>query len=127
MGFRINFKCNTFNKNLFMGKKVVGIAMGGNSSERELSLESGSTVFQFLPSTKCKCFKIVVDFDLWTVIDAQENTYFLNLENFTFEMEGKTVHFDVIFNAIHGAPGEDGQLAKKLAPPKAPSTRSEET
>ena len=33
-----------------MGKKVVGIAMGGHSSEREISLESGSTVFQFLPS-----------------------------------------------------------------------------
>lgn len=127
MGFRINFKCNTFEKSLFMGKKVVGIAMGGNSSEREISLESGSTVFQFLPSEKCKCFKIVVDFDLWTVIDAQKNTYFLNLENFTFEMEGKTVHFDVIFNAIHGAPGEDGQLAKKLAFHKIPHTSCDQS
>ena len=105
-----------------MGKKVVGIAMGGHSSEREISLESGSTVFQFLPSAKWKCFKIVVDFDQWTVVDTQENTYSLNLKNFTFQMVGKTVHFDVIFNAIHGAPGEDGQLAKKLALQKIPHT-----
>ena len=29
-------------------------------------------------------------------------------------MDGKVVHFDVVFNAIHGSPGEDGQLAEIL-------------
>ena len=44
-----------------MGKKVVGIAMGGYSSEREISLESGNTVFKSLPKSRWECYRIVVD------------------------------------------------------------------
>ncbi len=114
MGLRINFKCNTFVKIFLMGKKVVGIAMGGYSSEREISLESGNAVYQVLPKSQWNCFKIVVEKNLWTVVDPKENHYRLNPENFTFKMDEKIIHFDVVFNAIHGAPGEDGQLAEIL-------------
>lgn len=114
MGLRINFKCNTFAKSLFMSKKVVGIAMGGHSSEREISLESGNTVYRALPQSQWNCYRIVVDKNNWTVLDPQENHYPLDSKTFTFKMDGKVVHFDVVFNAIHGSPGEDGQLAEIL-------------
>ncbi len=97
-----------------MSKKVVGIAMGGYSSEREISLESGNAVYKALPQSRWDCYRILVDKDFWTVIDNKEKQYPLNLENLSFKMDNKNVHFDVVFNAIHGAPGEDGQLAKKL-------------
>ena len=97
-----------------MGKKVVGIAMGGYSSEREISLESGNTVFKSLPKSRWECYRIVVDRKRWNVVDTQENHYPLNREDFSFKMDEKNIHFDVVFNAIHGAPGEDGQLAEIL-------------
>lgn len=105
-----------------MTKKVVGIAMGGHSSEREISLESGNTVYKTLQSSGWNCFKIVVDLNNWTVLDHQENIYTLDLEDFTFKVGEETIHFDVVFNAIHGAPGEDGQLAKNLALLNIPHT-----
>ena len=105
-----------------MSKKVVGIVMGGYSSEREISIESGTTVYQNLPQREWDCFKIIVDLNQWKVVDHQENIFPLNLDNFTFKIGEKTVHFDVVFNAIHGAPGEDGQLAEILSSLKIPHT-----
>ena len=105
-----------------MSKKVVGIVMGGYSSEREISIESGTTVYQNLPQREWDCFKIIVDLNQWKVVDHQENIFPLNLDNFTFKIGEKTVHFDVVFNAIHGAPGEDGQLAEMLSSLKIPHT-----
>jgi D-alanine-D-alanine ligase len=105
-----------------MSRKVVGIAMGGHSSEREISLESGNTVYGVMSLSHWDCFKIVVDKNLWTVIDSQENHYPLDPNNFTFKRNNKTVHFDVVFNAIHGTPGEDGLLAEILEQLHIPHT-----
>ena len=55
----------------------------------------------------------MVNKDLWFIVDNQEKQYPLNLK-LSDKLDNKNVHFDVVFNAIHGAPGEDGQLAKKL-------------
>jgi D-alanine-D-alanine ligase len=105
-----------------MSKKVVGVAMGGYSSEREISLESGNTVYRVMSPSHWDCFKIVVDRNQWTVIDSQKNHYPLDPKNFTFKRNNKAVHFDVVFNAIHGTPGEDGQLAEILEQLRIPHT-----
>ena len=101
-------------KVFLMGKKVVGIAMGGYSSEREISLESGNAVYKSLPRSRWECYRILVDRKRWIVVDTQENHCPLNREDFSFKMDEKKIHLDVVFNAIHGAPGEDGQLAEIL-------------
>lgn len=105
-----------------MSKKVLGIAMGGYSSEREISLESGNTVYQVMTPSNWDYFKIVVDKNQWTVIDSQKNHYPLDPKNFTFKRNNKAVHFDVVFNAIHGTPGEDGKLAEILEQLSIPHT-----
>ena len=126
MGFRINYKCNTFVKSLCMRRKVVGIAMGGYSSEREISLSSGSTVIESLSPSKWNCFKIIVDQEKWLVVDLENNTYPLKLEDFSFKLVKTIVHFDVVFNAIHGTPGEDGKLAKLLSSLNIPQSSCDE-
>ncbi len=108
-----------------MGKKIVGIAMGGYSSEREISLESGQTVIQNIPTSRWDCYKLIVDRDQWKVIDLQEKQYPFNEEEFSFKIGDLTIHFDLVFNAIHGSPGEDGLLSKKLARLKIPHTSCE--
>ena len=32
----------------------------------------------------------------------------INMSDFSVNVKGETIHFDCVFNAIHGAPGEDG-------------------
>jgi len=97
-----------------MGKKVVGIAMGGYSSEREISLNSGNTVNKTLSNESWDCYRIVISSDNWIVLDSQNNSYPLSIDEFTFLIDNKIIFFDVVFNAIHGIPGENGQLAALL-------------
>jgi D-alanine-D-alanine ligase len=105
-----------------MGKKVVGIAMGGHSSEREISLKSGQTVYENLSPSQWEVCKIIVDKNHWIVADRDGQTSPLDLDDFTFKIGGKTRRLDVLFNAIHGAPGENGELAKKLENGNIPQT-----
>ena len=105
-----------------MSKKVVGIAMGGYSSEREISIESGDTVFNNLLQSPWSCFKIIIDKKYWNVVDSEDNKYPLNLYNLTFKRYNKIIQFDVVFNAVHGAPGENGELAELLERLKIPHT-----
>ena len=105
-----------------MGKKVVGITMGGYSSERKISLNSGNTVYKTLSNENWECYRILISSDSWIVLDNQNNSYPLSIGDFTFSVDNKIIHFDVIFNAIHGIPGENGQLAALLELLKIPHT-----
>lgn len=71
--------------------RVVGVAMGGLSREREISLKSGLAVKRSLEALG---FETVV-------LDPKESGWHRPL------LEGRV---DVVFNVIHGHPGEDGVL-----------------
>ena len=47
----------------------------------------------------------------WKVTDDAGETYALSKGDFAFEKDGCRISIDLVFNAVHGAPGEDGQLA----------------
>ncbi len=72
----------------------VAILMGGYSKEREISLISGSNVYQTLSSRKIDCFS----FDM-----QRNNLHKLFQKN-----------FDKAFIILHGRGGEDGFIQKKL-------------
>ena len=44
-----------------MGKKIVGIAMGGFSSERKISIRSGNQVYENLDQEKWEIYKVEVN------------------------------------------------------------------
>jgi D-alanine-D-alanine ligase len=83
---------------------VIGVLMGGCSSEREVSLRSGTAVADALKSVGHK----VVPIDLRSE-DLRE-------------LEG--VHLDVAFIALHGRFGEDGRLQQLLQKRGIPYTGS---
>jgi D-alanine-D-alanine ligase len=72
----------------------VAVLMGGWSSEREVSLMSGEGVTQALESLGHKVTRIDMDRNLALVLDG--------------------VRPDVVFNALHGTPGEDGTVQGML-------------
>ncbi len=88
----------------------VGIIMGGNSSEYEISLKSGNVVYQHLDRTKYEPYKIHILKDKWVLVDDDNQEYNIDKNDFSATVNGKKIVFDVVFNAIHGAPGENGQI-----------------
>lgn len=92
----------------------IGVACGGFTSEREISLKSGNVIFNLIKDSKFECFKIEVNKNNYTVIDKFENNFSLNKKNFQFLINDVSIPFDYIINLVHGSPGEDGKLTKKF-------------
>lgn len=91
-------------------KKNIAVVMGGYSGEREISLASGSVVSHHLNKEKFNVYPVIVDTDSWYYKDEQEQIHLIDKSNFSLSLNGKSIQFDVVFNAIHGTPGEDGLL-----------------
>jgi D-alanine-D-alanine ligase len=68
----------------------IAVLMGGWSAERDVSLSSGKEVAEALESRGHKVTRIDMDRNLALVLDG--------------------VRPDVVFNALHGTPGEDGTV-----------------
>ena len=94
-----------------MQKKKVGIVSGGFTSEHNISILSGKTVFEELDRELCEVYLIYITESEWKAEDDQNNIYEVNKGDFTLQNNETLVNLDVIFNAVHGAPGENGQLA----------------
>ncbi|WP_302849472.1 D-alanine--D-alanine ligase [Polaribacter filamentus] len=93
-----------------MDEKNIAIVMGGFSSEVNISLTSGSVVYKHLDKDKFTSFRVHILKEKWVALDDQENEYTIDKNNFSFLMDGKSIIFDCVFNAIHGNPGENGVL-----------------
>ena len=89
-------------------KKNIAIIMGGYSSEVEISLKSGNVVYNSLDKSKYNAYRIHILKDKWVHVDENEVEHPVNMADFTTNINGYKVKFDVVFNAIHGHPGEDG-------------------
>lgn len=87
--------------------KKIGIIMGGYSNESKISLKSGEVVFNNIDIIKYKPYKIYLFKDKWYVL-YKNKEYIINKENFSFKKRNKIINFDIIFNIIHGNPGENG-------------------
>ena len=94
--------------------KIIGVACGGFTSEREISFKSGNLVFELIKDSKFECFKIHINKNNYTVVDKFENIISLNKKNFEFFKNDISLSFDYILNLVHGSPGEDGKITKKL-------------
>lgn len=90
--------------------KNVAIIMGGYSSEYKISLSSGNVVYQNLDPSKYIGYRIHILKDKWVYVSPDNTEYPIDKSDFSVNIEGKKTTFDVVFNAIHGTPGEDGLL-----------------
>lgn len=97
-----------------MSEIIVGIACHGFSSEADISMQSARTVFQSLKNTYSELYFLKITREQWVVIDALGHEENIPIGSFSFTIDGKVKKFSVIFNALHGSPGEDGTLAAAL-------------
>lgn len=91
-------------------KKNIAIIMGGYSSEVDISIKSGNVVYRHLNKEKFNTFRVLILKEKWAVLDAEENEFLIDKNDFSFIKNNIKTTFDCVFNAIHGAPGENGQL-----------------
>ena len=83
--------------------------MGGNSTEADISIKSGTVVYQNLDKTKYNAYCVMITGTTWEVINNTKK-HTIDKSDFSFDFNGFKIKFDCVFNAIHGSPGEDGLL-----------------
>lgn len=94
-----------------MSKKNVAVVMGGFSDEYKVSLKSGQLIFDSLDRDLYHVYKVVILKNEWYFLDENENKSPINKGDFSVTLSnGENLKFDVCFNIIHGAPGENGEL-----------------
>ena len=101
-GFKTIFKS--------MKTKHIAIIMGGYSSEYEISLKSGAVVLETLRNLDYLAYPIHIFKNKWVFVADDGQEFPIDRNDFSAELPERKLKFDVVFNAIHGSPGEDGFL-----------------
>lgn len=92
-----------------MAKKSVAVIYGGNSSEHQVSIQSGKNVAANLDRERYDVYEILINGKSWSLIARNgEEMEPAEIDKTDFSAAG--VHFDVAFIMIHGTPGENGLL-----------------
>lgn len=91
-------------------KKNVAIAMGGFSSEFDISIKSGNAVYKALKDADYNIYRTIIAKDSWYLLDKKDNKIPLDKSDFSAIVDNEKIYFDVVFNTIHGSPGEDGLI-----------------
>ena len=84
--------------------------MGGYSSEYLISLKSGSVVHESLPTKLYDSYCIHIFKDKWVYVNKDLDEFPVDKSDFSVSLGKTKIKFDCVFNAIHGAPGEDGTM-----------------
>mgnify|MGYP005711658383 FL=1 len=102
--------------------KNIAIVFGGFSSEYEVSVKSGKFIYENLKDNQSlNVYQICISKESNYVI-YDNNKYDLDYMNLSFNINGKKINLDGIFNIIHGEPGENGDLANILEKNNIPQT-----
>jgi D-alanine-D-alanine ligase len=100
----------------------IAIIMGGYSSEYQISLTSGNVVYNTLLESDFTPYRVHIYKDKWIGLDKLDNEYPIDKNDFSITINDSKVTFDCVFNAIHGAPGENGYIQGYLEMLNIPHT-----
>ena len=91
--------------------KNIALIYGGNSSEFDVSVESGRQVSAHIDRTRYNVYEILLRGANWTVqLDGGRQTADVDKADFSFTFRNVKTRFYCAFIVIHGSPGEDGLL-----------------
>ena len=90
--------------------KKVGLLTGGYTSEYEVSIKSAKNVVEKLHPGRFETYVIYITPEEWYYQPVDGQRIRVNKEDFSIQLNGQQITFDVIFICIHGSPGEDGKL-----------------
>jgi D-alanine-D-alanine ligase len=105
-------------------KKKIAIVAGGDSGEYGISIKSGDVVSSTIDPEKYDAFLIQVKGKDW-FFEKDGKRFEIDKNDFSLNTDSETVHFDAVFCAIHGTPGENGKLPAYFEMMNIPCTSSD--
>ena len=91
-----------------MKRKNVAIIAGGDSGEYEVSINSANEVYKHLSKEAYNPYLIIIRGQEWYYLDEESESIEINKADFSLTINDTHITFDVVFNVIHGTPGENG-------------------
>ena len=91
-------------------KRTIAIICGGDSSAHDVSLRSAQGLSSFFDKERYNIFIVDIKGLDWHVDLGDGTTSKIDLNDFTFTLDGKKTSFDYAYITIHGTPGENGIL-----------------
>lgn len=93
-----------------MNRLKIALLAGGNSSEREIALQSAGQIADALGASKYDVKVIDLHYRDWTYTAPDGRKYPLDKNDFSLTVDGERTEFEYALIIIHGTPGEDGKL-----------------
>ena len=93
-----------------MNRLKIALLAGGNSSEREIALNSAAQIAAALDEQKYDVKVIDLHYRNWTYTAPDGRQYEVDKNDFSLTVEGERTEFEYALIIIHGTPGEDGKL-----------------
>lgn len=93
-----------------MKKLEIALLAGGNSSEREIALQSAAQIAAALDKEKYNVKVIDLNHRDWTYTAPDGRKFPLDKNDFSLTVDGVRTEFEYALIIIHGTPGEDGKL-----------------
>ena len=93
-----------------MNRLKIALLAGGNSSEREIALQSAGQIADALDASKYDVKVIDLHHRDWTYTTPDGRKYPLDKNDFSLTVDGERTEFEYALIIIHGTPGEDGKL-----------------
>ena len=94
-----------------MGKKIIALVYGGDSSEVEISIKSGKHMAKHIDRSRYELYEVMIRGKEWKVMLDNGVTIDIDKSDFSFVVSGyRRINFDKVLIMIHGTPGENGLL-----------------
>lgn len=91
-------------------KKKIALVTGGYSSEAVISYRTAKNIFNQLDKNQFEVYWIDIKPEGWFYEQSNGVQLPVDKNDFSISVNGTTIHFDGVFIAMHGTPGEDGKL-----------------
>lgn len=91
-------------------KKKIAITAGGDSGEYSISMQSARMVANHIDKTKYQVYIIEIKGSNWNYLSGENKNIPIDKNDFSLSINGEKINFDLVFNMIHGSPGENGKL-----------------
>ena len=89
-------------------KRNIAIVCGGDSSEHDVSLRSAQGIYSFFDKVRYNVYIVDIKGLDWHVNFDNGDIAPIDKNDFSFNVDGKTIWFDYAYITIHGTPGENG-------------------
>lgn len=91
-------------------KKNIAIVAGGDSGEYPISIKSANMVLGKIDQSKYNVFVIEIKGFNWVYNHTKFGDIQIDKNDFSLKIDQNKIVFDLVFNLIHGSPGENGKL-----------------